>query len=73
MEKGTTTVLDLAKKFQESSIGKNINTRVSEIYKNMKANMSSEDDVNKDFSDMNRYATGWLKQVELRNLRFMET
>ena len=73
MEKGTTTVLDLAKKFQESSIGKNINTRVSEIYKNMKANMSSEDDINKDFSDMNRYATGWLKQVELRSLRLMET
>ncbi|XP_046841579.1 broad substrate specificity ATP-binding cassette transporter ABCG2-like isoform X2 [Xenia sp. Carnegie-2017] len=63
VEKGTTTVLDLAKKFQESSIGKNINTRVSEIYKNMKANMSSEDDINKDFSDMNRYATGWLKQL----------
>ena len=61
MEKGEITHLDLVQKYKESAYGKTMESEVKEILKNMKMNKVSGTNI-KDAS-MDKFATGFLKQV----------
>lgn len=63
MEKGTSTVLDLAEKFKQSSHGHAIEEQITNIYNKMKANPNADAAINTEFAQMDRFASGWFKQV----------
>lgn len=54
---------DLAEKFKQSLQGQAIEKQVSETYNKMKTN--TDVTINKEYEQLDHYATGWFKQVEM--------
>ena len=55
--------MDLAEKFKQSPQGRAIEKQVTETYNKMKTNTDADVTINKEYEQLNHYATGWFKQV----------